>query len=195
MLAQDLGQQEGAANRGFFLFGIARNLDDVHAVCQRARNLEAHVAGADEEDLGEIVGQFQVMIGEGVVLFGVQHFQQRRRRVAAIVGGHFVDLVQQEDRVTHADGLHGLDDAPRQRADIRPAVAANLGLIVHAAQRDAGELAAQRAGNRMAQRGFADAWRANQTEDGAFVSVGFRAVTILRAFRASCAVGAPPEIR
>ena len=51
--------------RSFFFFGIAGNLDNIHAVGQRARNLErAHVAGADEEDFQKgHKEEFEVMIG------------------------------------------------------------------------------------------------------------------------------------
>jgi len=51
-------------------------------------------------------------------------------------------------------------------------VAANLGLVMHATQRDAHELAAERVGDAAAKRGLADAWRANQAEDRALVRVG-----------------------
>ena len=56
---------------------------------------------------------------------------------------------------------------PGQRADVRPAVAADLGLVAHAAEGDADELAAQRAGDRLAERGLADAGRAGEQDDGA----------------------------
>src|SRR5206468_1372610 len=115
--------------------GVARNLDDIHAVAQRARYGEAIVAGADKEDIGEIVWRLEVMIGERVVLLRIEHLEQRRRRVTAVVGRHLIDLVQQEDRVSYAGRLHRLDDAPRERADVRALVAANLSLVMHAAER------------------------------------------------------------
>src|SRR3569833_3502778 len=46
-------------------------------------------------------------------------------------------------------------------------MAANLGLVVHAAQRDAQELAPGRARDRLPERGLADAGRADETQDGA----------------------------
>ncbi len=42
------------------------------------------------------------MIVERVVLLGVEHLEQRRRGIAAEVGRHLVDLVEQEDRVVRA---------------------------------------------------------------------------------------------
>ena len=63
--------------------------------------------------------------------------------------------------------LHALNDAARKRADIGPAMAADFGLVPHAAQADADELAAQRAGDGFAQRGFPDARGADEAEDRA----------------------------
>ena len=55
-------------------------------------------------------------------------------------------------------------DAARQRADVRPAVAADLGLVADAAEGDADELAAQRPGDGLAERGLADAGRAGEQD-------------------------------
>jgi hypothetical protein len=52
------------------------------------------------------------------------------------------------------------------RADVGAAVAADLGLVAHAAQRHAHELAAGGAGHALAQRGLAHARRAHQAQDG-----------------------------
>ena len=46
-------------------------------------------------------------------------------------------------------------------------MAADLGLVLHAAQRDAPEVAAQRAGDAASERGLADAGRADEAQDGA----------------------------
>ena len=60
-----------------------------------------------------------------------------------------------------------LDDPAGQGGDISAAVAADLGLVVHAAQADADELAAQRLGDALAQRGLAGAGRPGEAEDRA----------------------------
>ena len=57
---------------------------------------------------------------------------------------------------------------PGHRADVSAAMAANLRFVAHAAERDARELAAQRVGHAFAERGFADAGRADEAEDRAF---------------------------
>src|SRR5262249_17296143 len=60
-----------------------------------------------------------------------------------------------------------LDHVARQGADVGPPVAADLGLVVHAAERDALELAAGGARDRLAERGLADARRADEAQDRA----------------------------
>ena len=76
-----------------------------------------------------------------------------------------VDLVEQEDRVLGAGLLHPLDDAAGHRADVGAAVAADVGLVAHAAERDAHVLAPERAGDRLGDRGLADARRADEEQD------------------------------
>ncbi len=56
---------------------------------------------------------------------------------------------------------------PGHGADVGPAVALDLGLVTHAADREAEELPAQRPRNGLAHGGLADAGRADQADDGA----------------------------
>jgi hypothetical protein len=74
------------------------------------------------------------VIGERVVLLRVQHLEQRGARVTAEVVSDLVHLVHHEHRVDRAGLFHALDDLPGKRADVRTAVTANGGLVVHAAQ-------------------------------------------------------------
>ena len=60
---------------------------------------------------------------------------------------------------------NALNDLAGQCADVGAAMAANLRLVVHAAQRDALELAAQSAGDGAAEAGFAHARRSDKAED------------------------------
>ena len=144
---------------------VARDLEDLHAVEQRRRDRVEHVRRRDEDDVRQIELHLEVVIRERRVLLGVEHLEQRGRRVAAEVGAELVDLVEHEHRVLGADPAHALDDAARERADVRAAVAADLGLVAHAAERDADELAPERARDRLAERRLADARRPGQAED------------------------------
>ena len=148
------------------VLGVARQVDDLHAVAQRLRNGIEHVRSADKEHLGQIERNIQVVVPERVVLLRIQRFQQRRRRVAAEVASQLVDLVQHKDRIVGLRAAQRLHDLPRQGPDVGAAMAANLGFVVHAAERDTLELASQGARNAAAERGLAYAWRSDEAEDG-----------------------------
>ena len=125
------------------------------------------VRGGDEQHLREVERHLEVVIAERRVLLGVEHLEQRRRRIAAEVGADLVDLVEHEHRVARARAAQALDDAARQRADVGAPVAADLRLVAHAAERDAHELAPERARDRAAERGLADAGRPDEAQDRA----------------------------
>ena len=77
------------------------------------------------------------MIGERVVLRGVQHLQQRTGRIALIRHPQLVYLVQQEDRILSPSLLHPLDDAPWHRPHVGTPVTTNVRLVARATQGDA----------------------------------------------------------
>src|SRR3546814_11909274 len=106
------------------------------------------------------------MVLELRILFGVEHFEQRRRRIAAEILAELVDLVEQEQRV-HRAGLFKVGhDLARQRADLGAAVTANLGLVAPAAQRLAHEFHTGSLGNRKDARGLAAPRTAEATKSG-----------------------------
>ncbi len=147
------------------LFGVAGQLDDLHAVEQRRRDRVQLVGCADEKHLAQIERLIEIVVAERVVLLRIERLQQRARGVATEVAAQLVDLVQHEDRIVHLDTLQVLNDLPRQRADVGPAMTANLRLVVHAAERDAAELPSQRPRNAAAERGFAHARRPDKAQD------------------------------
>ena len=164
----DLARDEVAlGDLQFFRFGVAGQFDDFQPVAQRGMDRLQPVRRGDEQHARQVERQIEVMVGERVVLRRVEHFEQRRRRVAAKIRAHLVQFVEQDHRVAAFDAAQGLDDAPGHRADVGAAVAANLRLVAHAAERDAGEFAAERVGHAFAEGGFADAGRADQAEDRA----------------------------
>ena len=155
-----------ARDHRLFFFGIAGDADDLHAVHQRRRNVQ-RIGGRHEHHARQVVIDLEIMVVEGRVLLGVQHLQQRRRRVAAEIHAHLVDLVEQEERIGGLGLAHRLDQLAGHRADIGPAMAADLGLVAHAAERHAHEFAPRRLGDRLAERGLADARRADEAQDRA----------------------------
>ena len=167
-VALDLARDEVAlGDLELLVLGVARDVDDLHPVQQRAGDAIEVVRGADEHDRREVERQVEVVIAERLVLLGVEHLEHRARRVAAEVRAHLVDLVDHEERVARAGVAQRADDDARHRPDVRAPVAADLGLVAHAADADALELAAQRAGDRAAERRLADAGRADEAQDRA----------------------------
>ena len=133
--------------------------------CSAARNGVQHVGRGHEEHLRQVVVHVEIVILEGDVLLGVEHFEQRRRRIAAKVRRNLVHLVEQEHRILGSRALHVLDDLAGHGADVGPPMAANLSFVAHAAQRQPHELAPRGLGDRHAQRSFAHARRSDETQD------------------------------
>ena len=157
------GQQVALSDEHLLVLGVAVEADEVHAIEQRRGNGVGHVGGGDEHDLRQIELDLQVVVAERVVLRGVEHFQQRGRGVAAPAArADLVDLVEQYDRV-HAAGLDdGAHDATRLTTHVCSAVAADLGLVAHATEGHAHEVAAHRLGDRFTEACLADTGRADQ---------------------------------
>ena len=105
------------------------------------------------------------MVAEGAVLRRVEHLEHRARRVAAHVRAHLVDLVDQQHGVHRLGVAQRADDRAGHRADVGAAVAADLRLVADAADREPRELPPERAGDRLAERGLADARRPDEAED------------------------------
>ena len=160
-----------ARDRRLLRHRVAVEPDDLHTVQERAGDRLGDVRGGDEQDLGEVELDVEVVIAERVVLRRVEHLEQGRARVAAPVGADLVDLVEHDHRVHRPGVAQRADQAARERADVGAPVAADLGLVADAAERHAHELAAGRAGDRLADRGLAGAGRADQREDGAGAAV------------------------
>ena len=113
-------------------------------------------------------GTAEIVVAEGRVLLRIEHFEQRRGRVAVkAAGAELVDLVEHHHAVARARLAQALDDVARQRADVGAPVAADLRLVVHAAQAHAHELAPGRLGDALAERGLAHAGRADEAQDRA----------------------------
>ena len=159
------GNDVPAGDLPFVVLHVAGKFDDLHAILQGERYCVPDVGRCDEHDMRQIVVKVEIVVVERYVLLGVKHFEERRRRVAAKIHAHFVDLVEQHHGVDHSCPLHGLDDFPRHGADVRPTMAADLRLISHPAEGDAHQLPAERPGNRLRQRGLAYSRRADKTKD------------------------------
>src|SRR5207248_2655202 len=93
--------------------------------------------------------------------------EHRARRIAAEVGAHLVDLVDHQQWVVGAGVAHGPDDHAGQRADVRAAMTADLGLVADAADADALEGTPERARDRSPERGLPHAGRSHEAQNRA----------------------------
>ena len=57
-------------------FGVARDLDDLHTITERVRNRVQLVCRCNEEHLREIKLHLQIVVLEGCVLLGIEHFEK-----------------------------------------------------------------------------------------------------------------------
>ena len=162
-----LRQQVLLCDLELFLVRIARELDDLHAVEQRARDGVKRVGRQDEKHIRQVDRDLHEVIAEVVVLLRIEHLQQRRRRVAAVIAAELIDLVEHHDGVHAAGDGQAVDDAARHGADIRLAVAADLRLVVYTAERDTRELAVRGVGNAHGNARLAGARRADKAQHAA----------------------------
>ena len=150
------------------LLGVAGELDDLHAVAQRRRDRVEHVGGGDEHHLREVERHVEVVVQEACC-----SAPDRAPRAAPRPGSPRKSAPSLSISSSMKSGLfepgvaQALDDAAGQGADVGAAVAADLGLVAHAAEREADELAPHGARDRAAERRLADARRADEAEDRA----------------------------
>ena len=102
----------------------------------------AMFAVATNMTFDKVVRNLEVVIREGVVLFGIEGTsrEKRRRGIATEVVSDLVHLVHHENGVDHPTLLHPLNDLPGERADVGAPVATNGRFVVHAAEGDADKL-------------------------------------------------------
>ena len=93
------GTRYCARDRELLALGVAGEVDDLHAVEQRRRDVLDEVRGRDEHHLRQVERHAEVVVGERVVLRRVEHLEQRARRIALVRHAELVDLVEQEHRV------------------------------------------------------------------------------------------------
>ena len=165
VLADLAGDEVAAGDVELLVDRVAGQPDHLHPVAERRRDRVEDVRGGDEDDLGEVEVEVEVVVAERVVLGRIEHLEHRAGRIAAEVGAHLVDLVDHEDRVAGAGVAERPDDRARHRADVGAPVAADLRLVADAADRDPLELAA-RARGRSSGRGSSCRHRAGRRSRG-----------------------------
>ena len=146
---------------------IALELDDLHAVKQRLRDGVQAVGRADKQHVGQVIGYVHVVVGKGVVLLGIKYLQKGAGRAAVVGRGELVHLVEHHDRIGHAALVDAVHDTPRHGADVGTPMAADIALVMYAAEADAHIPAAQGAGDTLSDAGLARTGRADKEQDRA----------------------------
>jgi len=80
VLGDLLGHQVALGDLQLLLAGVARNLQHLHAVEQRGRDGFERVGRGNEYDGRQVEVDFEVVVGERVVLLGVEDLKQGRGR-------------------------------------------------------------------------------------------------------------------
>ena len=160
-----LGHQMAPGNAQLLLLRVAGEADELHTVQQRRGNLLGIVGRGQKQHLGQVKGELQVMVAERAVLFGVEHLQHGRGRIAAKVMAHLVDFVEEEHRVHRAGLFHAIQNPAGNGPHIGAAMPADFRLVAHAAQRHLHEPAAQRPRHRPRHGSLPHAGRAHQAQN------------------------------
>ena len=102
---------------------------------------------------------------EGGVLLRVQGLQKGAGRVALEIGTELVHLVKDDDGVGGAGTLDAAQDPARESSHVGFAVAADFGLVVHAAKGNADVLAAEGACDALSKGCLSHSGRAPEAEN------------------------------
>ena len=105
------------------------------------------------------------MVAEARILRGIENLQKRGRGVALIVAAELIDLVEQQQRILALRLRKTGHDSTGHGSDVGLAVAADLRLIMHTAERNARKLSVERSCDRDGNRRFANAGRADKAEN------------------------------
>lgn len=122
------GQQITLCNARFLVFRITGQADDFHSVQKGRRNIVG-IGCCDKHHIRQVEIHLDIVIGKRMILFRIQHFQQRRCRISPEIGTDLVHLIQQEKRIAHTGLDQALQNLAGHGSDIGTAVPADLRLI------------------------------------------------------------------
>ncbi len=117
----------------FFVLGVPGKRNDLHPVQKRARHIVG-VRRRQEHHVGQVIFDLKVMIDERTVLFRVQHLKHGRGRITTEILAHFVDFIEQNQRIGGFRLFQRLNDLTGHRPDISAPVTTDFAFVAHAAQ-------------------------------------------------------------
>ena len=135
-------------NFKFLILRVTRQRDYFHAVAQRLGYRAERVRRDNPKHLRQVKRRVNVMVVERIILRGVKHFKQRRRRVARpTVLAELVNFIKQENGIVSSGFFYALNNSAGHCSDVSPPVPANLRLVAYAAQTRADKFSARRLRN------------------------------------------------
>ena len=146
---------------------VAAEPDDFHTVEERLRDRVNRVRRADKHDVAQIVGNVHVVIRKGVVLLGVKDFKQGAGGISVVGDAELVHFVQYHDGVGDAALFNAVHDPAGHRADVGPAVAADVSFVAHAAKAHTHIFPVQSLCDALSDTGLAGARSADEQKDRA----------------------------
>lgn len=108
------------------------------------------------------------MVQKRVVLFRVQHLQQRASGITVDASPDLVHLVDKNQWILRTHSFQGLDNLPRQSTDVRPPMTLDLRHIRQTTNGEPEELTIESACDRFADGGLSNTRRTSETDDLAF---------------------------
>ena len=114
-----LGDEVAFGDFIFLLAKVTAQVYDFHTVAQSGMDGCKVVSRGDKKNLREVIVQLDEVVVESVILLRVKDFKQGSLRVTIdVVTAHFVDFIQNENRVTRLHLTQVLDNTARHGTDI-----------------------------------------------------------------------------
>ena len=92
---------------------IAGDAQNFHPIAQWLWDTSEGIGSRDEQHLGQVVVDLEIIVVEGGVLFWIEHLQQRCCWIATKILAELIDFVEQNHRIDHFGAPHRLDDSSR----------------------------------------------------------------------------------
>lgn len=135
-------------------------MDNLDAIEKRLQHVSSRVRGANENALGEVEFDIQIVIPESVSLFRVKQLEQCRRDIAfECIEADLIDLVNDYDWVLNVKFLELADKDTWLGVYVSSLAALNVHRVILAAHTDDGGRSLQTLADRVGNSGLADTWR------------------------------------
>ena len=94
------------------------------------------------------------MIGEGIVLLGIQNLKKSRCGISVIGGGKFIHLIEYHNRIGNAGLLYAVHHSSRHSTKVSSPVPADVRLVSYTAKAHANIFSSESLSNTLSDTGF-----------------------------------------